>query len=583
MDPVTLQDLLKALGDADKLAALLGRDDADLAALVGEARETFGDIYGRKDDGLTEDEVAACEQLADVVQAIEAETTRRDEAKAAQSAAVDAIAARIVPAPAPAADDEGNTDSDSAGEPVDAAAADAGQGDAGTAGEPAGAPAGEPIAAAAQRRPPVDLATVARRTRKPAGGPNDARGPVLVAAANVPTINAGSKFRDVRHMAEAAIAQFGAYPTPGTEGRASGQLALIRKEFDEAIVAAGVHEQIEEAMKVAVDQSRLKGGSLTAAGGWCAPSEILYDLCEPETTAGLISLPEIVATRGGFQWTMGPDFRSIFTHGGYFIQTEAEAEAATPKPCFEIPCADFEECRLDVMGVCLSAGILTQRAWPELIARFIRGTLTAHAHKYAAETIARMVAASTPVPIPAAPFSATVDLLGSLELQAWDYRYAQRLSPDAMLELIAPYWLKGVIRSDLAKRNAYDNPLEVSDAEIAQWFSRRGFAVQWVYNWQDGLVDPAATIGNTTPPTTWPDEVQVLMYAAGVWVRATQDVITINTLYDSTNIRLNRYNALFTEEGLCIMQRCYDSRLLTIPICPTGYSADQVAVTCPSV
>lgn len=575
MDPVTLQDLVKALGDADKLAALLGRDDVDLAALVEEARETFLEIYGRKDDGLTEDEVAASEQLADVVEAIEAETTRRDEAKAAQSAAVDAIAARIVPAPAPAADDDtAADDTGDTGEPVDTAADDTGD----------TAPAAEPVAAAAQqRRPAVDLAAVARRTRKPAGGPNDVKGPVLVAAANVPTINAGSHFRDVRHMAEAAIAQFGAYPTPGSVGRASGQLALIRKEFDEAIVAAGVHEQIEEAMKVAVDQSRLKGGSLTAAGGWCAPSEILYDLCEPETTAGLISLPEIVATRGGFQWTMGPDFRSIFTHGGYGLQTEAQAEAAEQKPCFEIPCADFEECRLDVMSVCLSAGILTQRAWPELIARFIRGTLTAHAHKYAAETIARMVAASTPVAIPANPFSAAVDLLGSLELQAWDYRYAQRLSPDAMLEIIAPYWLKGVIRSDLAKRNAYDNPLDVTDAEITQWFSRRGFAVQWVYNWQDGLVDPAATIGNTTPPTAWPDEVQILMYAAGVWVRATQDVITINTLYDSTNIRLNRYNALFTEEGLCVMQRCYDSRLLTIPICPTGYSADQVAVTCPSV
>ncbi|MBT2226264.1 major capsid protein [Nonomuraea sp. NEAU-A123] len=561
---------MKALGDADKLAALLARDDLDLGALEAAALEMFQEIRARQGEGLSGEDVAALEQLAEGVEALRSEGARRDQAAADQAAAVDAIAARITP-PAPAdelADDEPAPVDDQA--PTDA---------------PVDEPALEPVAASGgRRRPPVDLSAIAARSRKPAGGPNDkASGPALIAAANVPGIGAGARYRDVTHIAEAAIATFASYPTPGADGRASGQLAVIRKEFEEGVLASGGEEQIEEALKTAVDQSKLKGGSLTAAGGWCAPSEILYDLCEPETTAGLISVPEIVATRGGFQWTRGPDFRTIYNHTGNFIQTEAQAEAATQKPCFEIPCAAFNEVRLDAIGFCLSAGILTNRAYPEMVARFIRGALTAHAHRYAASTIARMVAGSTAVALPAAPFSASVDLLGSLELQAWDYRYGQRLDPDATLELIAPYWLLGVLRSDLAKRNGYDNALDVSNAEINAWLTLRGFAPQWVYNWQDRFVDGAATIGAPTAPTVWPASVKVLIYAAGVWVRATQDILTLNTLYDSTNIRLNRYNAMFSEEGLAMMQRCYDSRVVTIPICANGASAEQIAVTCPSI
>lgn len=595
MDPVTLQDLLNALasGGKEALAALLSGAEVSpevLAELESAAYGAFDEIKARQKAGLTPEDVAALEQLADSVDAIRAETGRREEAAQAIADHVNALDARIR-AGAGAGDGTGTGEEGAAGEGAegvvegDGAGEGAGEGAEGAAAGAgsAGAPAPEPVTAAGPRRA-ASLAAIAARSRKPSAGPNTNSAGVLTAAANVPGVGNGATYRDLTHVAEAAIAQFGSYPKPGSVGRASGGLAILRKEFDEALVASGGDEQIAAAVARAVDQSKLKGNSLTAAGGWCAPSEILYDLCEPETTAGLISVPEIVAGRGGFQWTTGPDFREIFTHSGYFLMTEAQADAGDEKPCFEIPCEDFQECRLDAMGVCLSAGILTNRAWPELIARFIRGTLTAHAHKYAAETIRRMVAGSTAVALPPNQFSAAVDTLGALELQAWDYRYSQRLDPDATIELIAPYWFLGVLRSDYAHRNAVDDPYSVSDAEINAWLNLRGFAVQWVYNWQDGMiVPPGGTVGGTTPPTTWPPTVQLLMYAAGTWVRATQDIITINTLYDSSLLRTNRYNALFTEEGLCVMKRCHDSRVLTIPICPTGRSGEQAAVVCPSV
>ena len=584
---MTLQELLDliAAGEGDALAAALNNPDINLGELESAALAAFQDIRTRQAEGLSAEDLTALEALADGVEALRSETTRRDQALADQAAQADAIAARIAPAAdATAAADD--VDQDGGGVVDGQADTEAGDGDtvatgADTALDAVAASATTPPVPPA-RRPRVNLGALRSRAPAPAPPNGDDRA-MLVAAANVPGFNSGAEL-EMEQVAAAAISRFAVMPRPesGHEGRVQHSVALVRKRVDPALVADGADD--DSVLDFAANERRLQGGSLVAAGGWCAPSETWYDIgCERETTAGLLSIPEVTASRGGIRWTQGPNFAELFSHSGYFIQTEAQADAAVEKPCFEIPCEDFLECRLDAIGLCLSAGILTARAWPELIARFIRGSLTAHAHRYSGTTIARIAAASTPIALPAAPFSAAVDVLGSIDLQATDYRYRHRMDPGASLEVVAPYWLLGVLRSDYAKRNGIDNPFNVSDAQIRGWFAARNVAIQFVYNWQDGFSTPPGTIGAAAAPTAWPGSVQILLYAAGTWVRATQDIITLDAVYDSTLFRINRYNAIFTEEGLCVIQRCPDSRLLTIPICPTGYSADQVAVTCPSV
>ncbi|MEU4228294.1 major capsid protein [Nonomuraea sp. NPDC026600] len=599
---MTLQELLDliAAGDGDALAAALNNPDINLGELESAALAAFQDIRARQSEGLSAEDMTALEALADGVEALRGETTRRDQVVADQAARADAIESRIAP---PVADAAGADDVDQDDGGADAAIdghadAGAGDGDAAQGAEPvldtvaaSATPNPPPVPAVPARRPRVNLGALRNRAPAPAPPNGDDRA-MLVAAANVPGFNSGAEL-EMNQVAQAAISRFAVMPRPesGHEGRVQHSVALVRKRVDPQLVADGADD--DGVLDFAANERRLPGGSLiearkqhklSAAGGWCAPSETWYDIaCERETTAGLLSIPEVTASRGGIRWTQGPDFAELFSHAGYFIQTEAQADAAVEKPCFEIPCEDFLECRLDAIGLCLSAGILTARAWPELIARFIRGSLTAHAHRYSGTTIARIVAGSTAVALPPAQFSAAVDVLGSIDLQATDYRYRHRMDPNATLEVVAPYWLLGVLRSDYAKRNAVDNPYMVSDAEIVSWFAARGVSVQFVYNWQDGFSTPAGTIGAAVPPTTWPASVQILLYAAGTWVRATQDIITLDAVYDSTLFRINRYNAIFTEEGLCVIQRCPDSRLLTIPICATGYSADQVPVVCPSI
>lgn len=608
---MTLQELLDAItsGDDQALTALLSdtaalaellADVEDLATLESEAVRLFDQLRGNP--APSDEDVDTLEALVSTVEAVRAEQARRDQLAAEQQARIDELASRLNPA----AGDDGGQDEGGQDEGGDEGQDEGGQADGGDEGQADGdgdgggqagdgqavaASSGSQRAAASSRAPArrpaprVNLSTLARRTGQPAAPPAEVerrgRG-TLVAAADVPGTTAGSEYADVAEMAAAAQRRFGSMPGPAYEGRYQAGIAVIRKQFPETLVASGSGDDME-VLDRAASETRLDGGSLLAAGGWCAPSETWYDLCEMESTDGLIDLPEVVANRGGIRWTTGPDFSAIFSNIG-FLMTEAQAEAGEEKPCYEVPCPDFEECRLDAIGYCVSAGILTNRAYPELIARFLRGAAAAHAHRYSAETIRRMVDGSTLVTFGGGGLGAVPTLMGALELQAEDYRYRQRLSRangrPATLEVLLPYWLRGLLRADWMRRNGCCD--DKADAEIDDWFRTRYLRPQWVYNWQDAFVDDGEGLGGETPVTTWPETLQVLMYAAGTWVRATSDIISLDAVYDSTLFRTNRYNAVFFEEGLCVIKRCHDSRLIEIPLCPDGATGEQRALACPT-
>lgn len=70
------------------------------------------------------------------------------------------------------------------------------------------------------------------------------------------------------------------------------------------------------------------------------------------------------------------------------------------------------------------------------------------------------------------------------------------------------------------------------------------------------------------------------MQRSGTWIKGGADVITLDTIYDSTLLGTNDYTALFTEEGILTARRGCDSRVVTVPICPTGDTGGGVAIDC---
>jgi hypothetical protein len=143
----------------------------------------------------------------------------------------------------------------------------------------------------------------------------------ITAAADVSGFATGSDIADLAEVSKAVLARMKAFPGPaGIEG---GQLqrygvAQFTKHFDPSLVADGNNDY--DTVMHAAKESRLSGGSLLASGGWCAPSETIYALCDGETTDGIVSIPEVNVSRGGIKYTRGPDFSDIYDDAG-FCQT----------------------------------------------------------------------------------------------------------------------------------------------------------------------------------------------------------------------------------------------------------------------
>lgn len=573
-------------------------DDA-LAEMRSQAVDAFQTLYAN--GSFSDEDLATLGTLTDGIEVLSAEISAREEAAAARSAKAAELAAKIgADKPAPKDEDEApaksedapaeKSDEAPAEKPAPEADEDAAEKKAKAAAAEVEAPA-EPVAeaevvTASAPRGPIKLSGIRRHT--PAPAPTTIEETIVedtsrarLTVADVPGFAADSdaSFEDLAVALDRRLQGFnsGAYGAAARAGRAMSErhsLAVVRKSFDER-ATVGSPESAEAAMAFAVNEKNLPGGSLVAAGGWCAPSETVYDLLEDESRDGLVSLPEINVTRGGIKFTKGPKFADLYSAPSFnFTEEEAKAgkyqpTSATdltnkvgPKPVYNVPCTEFEEVRLSAAGMHIQAGLLQQRGYPELVARTIRGALVAHEHKMSERIIAAMEAKSTAVSLDSGQIGALAPVLTAIELQVEHYRYAQRLSRSTTLEAIFPYWVRGAIRTDLSRRQGVDLT-DVPDSRIDAWFKSRGVNPQFVYDWQ-------AITGEAGAFKAWGTSVKFLLYSAGTFVKGGQDVITLDTVYDSTLLGQNDYTALFTEEGYLVAKRGHDARVVTVPLNPNG-------------
>jgi hypothetical protein len=476
-------------------------------------------------------------------------------------------------------------------------------------------------ASAGSRTPSVrQIGRSAQPTQLPAQMTAGSALATMSASADVPGFTSGQDLATFGDAARALAARMDKYPTM-TAGRAKAQMSrtgqkmrpittydpqgrkLEMKNYtrhgavqfqrhfpDELRVVDGTNGY--SIAEYAANERRLFGGNLmesaknrvttqkrglTAAAAWCAASEVIYQLCELESLSGLLSVPELQTSRGGWQIPElgGPDFAFIWNNIGNAGDThlsEADVQDDVAKICTEIPCPDFEDIRLGVDYVCLTGGLLQRRGYPEIVARFSRGAMVALAHKMNRGFIADLVAASGPaieIPQIVNGDDAASALLAAVEMAIVDIKYRNRMEFSTTLEVVMPMWFLAQIRAALSRRRGV-LALQVTDAEILEWFTLRRAVPQFVYDWQDAFSDLPGGPGAADPIEALPTSGQFLVYPAGTWVKAVQDVVSLDTIYDSTNLQTNQYTAIFAEDGWAPLQMCPDSRLYEVALDPSG-------------
>lgn len=395
----------------------------------------------------------------------------------------------------------------------------------------------------------------------------------ITAAADISGIPAGKEFADLTEVTDAAIKRLAAFPKTrigganGTrirQGIATFNIGSVRE--DGLYIGNPDFSSDQAVLEEASRERRLSGNSLVAAGTWCAPADTLMGFCVEESTDGILDLPTVSAPRGAVRFTHGPDFADVFADAdGDWNYTTTQVEADTEKPCTVVECPDWTEVELDVTGVCIGAGILTNAAYPELVRRYTEVTLVAHQHKVATRSYATILAGSTALTFASGATTIT-DALGHLELAAEYVRQTKRMARSTTFEVLLPYYVRAVFRADLARRNGVDL-INVTDQRLDQHLAIRGIRAQWLYNVGD--------ITNTAGALTIPATLQFPLYKAGTWVRLTKDVITLDGIYDSTNIKTNTYTSLFTEEGIKVVNMCGTSYKVTVPLVATGATGAQ--------
>lgn len=368
-------------------------------------------------------------------------------------------------------------------------------------------------------------------------------------------------------------------------------VARIRNDFEHTIDDRMNPFSVQEIYRDILSKGGDNADALVAGGGWCAPSQIMYDFFNIAGAPRTIDLPTVGVTRGGIQFPVSPAIGDVFFTAGAsnaasgfgsfafafsnasdpWLWSETDdiltVTGAVNKPTLRVPCSSFLTQRLEAYGLTVTAGNLTDSAYPEQTQNFISLLRSAYAHAINARLISLMVAASTGSPnaIGHANTSAVPQIVNAAGLAATDYRSRYAMDEDAILEVVYPYWVLEAMRSDLGYKPGIDDLtlMSVADAQITGLFTSRNVRPQFVSDWQVRGSGVTA-LGSATAQVVWPASADFMLYAAGTFLHGQGMSLDLGVVRDSILNAENDFTAAWAEETHLVAKVGHESRLYRV-------------------
>jgi hypothetical protein len=235
-----------------------------------------------------------------------------------------------------------------------------------------------------------------------------------------------------------------------------------------------------------------------------------------------------------------------------------------------VPCPGYNSIRLECYGITMTAGNLTDSAFPEATANTLQLLRSAWAHAQNARIISQMVTLSTVTATisGSANRPAFNQIVSGMALAAADYRARFGMCEKDVLELVAPYWIPAVITADLAWRVWEAEFVSVTQAQIESYLRDRGVRVQWVNDWQ---VRGSGQFGNgSSVLTAWPTQADFLLYAPGTFIKGNGLTLDLGVVRDSVLNAENDFTAAWAEECHFIARIGHESRRYTVGFTVNG-------------
>jgi hypothetical protein len=563
------------------LAALDKATDAELSAglthLQGQAAELSA--------ATSKEDVDTLVGYADQAKQIKAELSRRAELAASRAAALAEVGT---------ADADLAMKSDNGGDPIDGDLAQDLEESKGHKTSPTSKkPDGTTAVTAAAGRAPLGAATQARSSETAVGVINAKR----VLSGNVPHFTTGAEV-DREQLAEAMANKMNAVFVSGAGSDGSRHdVVSFQLTYPEDRVLQKDATWATNTRKIEAGQEPT---AIVAAGGYCAPLEILYDIDNIGITNRPVmnSLNRFQVERGGITYrppfdALGSDVLGESGHtGGLGIWTATDdvnvssSDAATQKGCAVVNCPGLLSASVYSTYLCLEFPNFTSRFDPEWADATTQAALVAAARFAENQLLTRLLNGSTDgtqtgdpgsklMLGPGATFvqpgatsnggnvSSARDILVTMDRAVAYYRNRHRLDTMVPLTWVAPRWVLDLIRADMTRGFSYDlEAMAVADEMIMGWFRARGVNVVWHL---DGLssTQVGGSAGQTIPQQFYnngaagavvplfPTMVDSALYATGDWLYLDGGTLDLGLVRDSALNARNRYRT-FTEnfEGL---------------------------------
>lgn len=301
-----------------------------------------------------------------------------------------------------------------------------------------------------------------------------------------------------------------------------------------------------------------------------------------------------------------------------------------PKKHIQGPCVEWAEERMHSSYLWIEEDILRNHVWPELAERFMEDALVQHSH-FMNETYIKWIVGHSDrldpfwagAPgwggpgdppqngiVPAGPQSYPFPVAtnnyypgSSLDVSSWGrfgmgsaaeavlekvgqlvtwFRNTYRTAPNRSLEGFAPWWFREFLKLDIERKLNRDHKPNVTNSEVDAYLRAWGVNLQWVYDFEDmpstEYVPPYEDVRSeyVMPRDGWPNAVDIVLYPAGAWVLAEQNVIRLEgAMYDHDRLRNNKYTSLFMEDAWMLLNRCNRSFIVQLRgLCANGATGE---------
>ena len=361
----------------------------------------------------------------------------------------------------------------------------------------------------------------------------------VVAGADVKGISAGSPFQNAEDVSSAFIARMASIKrASGGDGEQHSVATITASIPEERMLYPGdVQGNAKKIEAVTGEQA------LVAAGGYCAPLQVRYDIFGVGVTDRPVrdALAHFGASRGGIRYVappvLGDDEDAVGLWTAANDRSPGDYGDAT-KPCLVVECSPEMTAEADAVTLCLQFGNLMTRAFPELVTRHNQLALIEHARLAELTLLSKISALSTAVTAPA-KLGIARDFLYAIGKAAAAMRSRHRMNRNTRLRVIAPGWVLDAMREDLGQGLPGDTNLARADAEISGYLNARNVSISWHL---DGLFQPQVPGSLVNFPSTF----HWYLFPEGSFLFLDGGTLDIGVIRDSDLVATNDYKT-FTE------------------------------------